>query len=340
MNLNLNLNVNAIPGPHIAACAENRNIKPTMDSLASQSGSTADFMKSHPFARIRLGHRASLIRRRTERDIELCVAMSDDGNPAQLDSLSAETRHFHETVATDMLVGSLISTLLEAKYPGQTPKFLKPVHIGDRLTLMVTVTALDATSRRVRLRTACVDQHCNVVIDGKADLSMPADRLRSLRADPLTADKTLRSDELLGAVVNSQTGLRTERRISFVLDVPRYPKPRLITDAAINITPDFDAKVDTVQNAIDPAHGLGIKLPKVAILPAVETVTSRLGSSMDAAALSKMADSDQITAAWSMARSPSTMLCRWRRRRTKALSPRWLATPTSWWYPTWNRAIC
>ncbi|MDB5745008.1 MAG: Phosphate butyryltransferase [Polaromonas sp.] len=108
---------------------------------------------------------------------------------------------------------------------------------------------------------------------------------------------SLHTDELLGAVVNAQTGLRTERRIShvFVLDVPRYPKPLLITDAAINVEPDFEAKVDIVQNAIDLAHALGIERPKVAILSAVETVTPKLRSSMDAAALSKMADRGQIT---------------------------------------------
>ena len=108
---------------------------------------------------------------------------------------------------------------------------------------------------------------------------------------------SLHSDELLGAVVNAQTGLRTARRVThvFVLDVPRYPTPLLITDAAINVAPDFDAKVDIVQNAIDLAHALGIARPKVAILSAVETVTPKLRSSMDAAALSKMADRGQIT---------------------------------------------
>ena len=108
---------------------------------------------------------------------------------------------------------------------------------------------------------------------------------------------SLHSDELLGLVVHPQTGLRTERRVShvFVLDVPLYPKPLLITDAAINVEPDFEAKVDIVQNAIDLAHALGIDKPKVAILSAVETVSPKLRSSMDAAALSKMADRGQIT---------------------------------------------
>ena len=108
---------------------------------------------------------------------------------------------------------------------------------------------------------------------------------------------SLHTDELLGEVVNAQTGLRTGRRMShvFVLDVPRYPKPLLITDAAINVAPDFEAKVDIVQNAIDLAHALGIPRPKVAILSAVETVTPKLRSAMDAAALAKMADRGQIT---------------------------------------------
>ncbi len=110
---------------------------------------------------------------------------------------------------------------------------------------------------------------------------------------------SLHSDELLAEVVHPQTGLRTGRRIShvFVLDVPRYPKPLLVTDAAINVAPDFDAKADIVRNAIDLAHALGIRTPKVAILSAVETVTSKLQSAMDAAALSKMADRGQITGA-------------------------------------------
>jgi len=108
---------------------------------------------------------------------------------------------------------------------------------------------------------------------------------------------SLHTDELLAEVVNTHTGLRTGRRIShvFVLDVPRYPKPLLITDAAINVAPDFDAKVDIVQNAIDLAHALGRPLPKVAILSAVETVTPKLRSAMEAAALAKMADRGQIT---------------------------------------------
>lgn len=107
----------------------------------------------------------------------------------------------------------------------------------------------------------------------------------------------LHTDELMDAVVEAGAGLRTERRMShvYVLDVPTYAKLLLVTDAAINIDPDLAAKRDIVQNAIDLAHALGIDLPKVAILSAVETVNPRMISTLDAASLCKMADRGQIT---------------------------------------------
>ncbi len=107
----------------------------------------------------------------------------------------------------------------------------------------------------------------------------------------------LHTDEIMAAVVDKLCGLRTERRIShvFALDVPHYSKPLFITDGAINIAPDLEAKRDIIQNAIDLAHALGIAAPKVAILSAVETVTPTIGSTIDAAALCKMADRGQIT---------------------------------------------
>ena len=107
----------------------------------------------------------------------------------------------------------------------------------------------------------------------------------------------LHTDEVMAAVVNPDTGLRTERRVShiFAFDVPTYPKPLLITDAAINIYPDLDDKRDIVRNAIDLAHALGVANPKVAILSAVETVTPKIKSTVEAAALCKMADRGQIT---------------------------------------------
>ncbi|KPK05990.1 MAG: hypothetical protein AMJ64_10365, partial [Betaproteobacteria bacterium SG8_39] len=108
---------------------------------------------------------------------------------------------------------------------------------------------------------------------------------------------SLHTDELLGAVVRSSAGLRTARRIShvFLLDVPAYPRPLMVTDAAINIAPTLEDKVDIVQNAIDLARTLGIEQPKVAILAAVETVNPRMPATLDAAALCKMADRGQIS---------------------------------------------
>jgi len=110
---------------------------------------------------------------------------------------------------------------------------------------------------------------------------------------------SLHTEELMHAAVAPTVGLTTERRMShvFVMDVPTYPRPLFITDAALNISPDLSAKRDIVQNAIDLAHVLGIETPKVALLSAVETVNPRIRSTLEAAALCKMADRGQITGA-------------------------------------------
>ena len=107
---------------------------------------------------------------------------------------------------------------------------------------------------------------------------------------------SLHTDELMGAVISREGGLRTGRRIShvFIMDVPTYHKPLLITDGAINIAPTLEDKVDICQNAIDLAISLGGDRPKVAILAAVETVTSKMPATIDAAALCKMAERGQI----------------------------------------------
>jgi phosphate acetyltransferase len=107
---------------------------------------------------------------------------------------------------------------------------------------------------------------------------------------------SLHSDELLGAVVARDSGMRTGRRVShvFIMDVPTYHKVLIVTDAAINIAPTLEDKVDICQNAIDLAVSLGVKTPKVAILAAVETVTSKMPATLDAAALCKMAERGQI----------------------------------------------
>lgn len=106
----------------------------------------------------------------------------------------------------------------------------------------------------------------------------------------------LHTDELMAAIIDKASGLRTERRMShvFVLDAPHYPKPLFITDAAINIAPDLEVKRDIIQNAIDLAKALGVEIPKVAILSAVETINPKIPSTVDAATLCKMAERGQI----------------------------------------------
>jgi phosphate butyryltransferase len=110
---------------------------------------------------------------------------------------------------------------------------------------------------------------------------------------------SLHTDELMSAIVSRTTGLRTERRIShaYVMDVPGHPDPLIITDAAINIAPSLEEKADIIRNAIDLAHVIGIAEPKVAILSAVETVNPAMPTTLDAAALCKMADRGQISGA-------------------------------------------
>ena len=144
-------------------------------------------------------------------------------------------------------------------------------------------------------------------IDGIELVDVPHSHAAAARAVELARSGDVRAlmkgalhtDELMSAVVDAATGLRTERRMShvFALDVPTYPKPLLLTDAAINIDPDLMDKRDIVQNAIDLAHALGIAEPKVAVLSAVETVYPKIRSTVDAAALCKMRDRGQITGA-------------------------------------------
>jgi phosphotransacetylase len=122
----------------------------------------------------------------------------------------------------------------------------------------------------------------NLVRTGRAELLMKG---------------SLHTDELMSEIMKRDTGLRTGRRVShaFIMDVPTYPKPLVITDAAINIQPALEDKVDIIQNAVDLARALGIENPKVAILSAVETVNPKIPSTIEAAALCKMAERGQIT---------------------------------------------
>jgi phosphate acetyltransferase len=185
-------------------------------------------------------------------------------------------------------------------------------HPCDRSSLTAAVEAAEAglirpvlvgpaAKIRAAAEAAGVDLAGLRVVDAPHSHAAAAQAVELVRAgEAETLMKgSLHTDELMAAVVSKATGLRTERRIShvFIMDVPTYPKPLAVTDAAINIFPDLETKVDIVQNAVDMAHALGVELPKVAILSAVETVTPKIPSTIDAAALCKMADRGQITGA-------------------------------------------
>ncbi|AOK56775.1 phosphate acetyltransferase [Burkholderia stagnalis] len=162
-----------------------------------------------------------------------------------------------------------------------------PVLVGPvaRMTALAAMVGLDLSAYRLvdaPHSHAAAAQAVALVCAGEADALMKG---------------SLHTDELLAEVVRADSGIRTERRLShvFIMDVPTYRKPLFITDAAVNIRPTLEQKVDIVQNAIDLAHALGVERPKVAILSAVETVSSKLPSTLDAAALCKMAERGQIT---------------------------------------------
>jgi phosphate acetyltransferase len=163
---------------------------------------------------------------------------------------------------------------------------IKPIYVGPKARIIEIA------------RTAGIDLGAAEIVDaphshGAAQQAVAL--VREGRAE-LLMKGSLHTDELLGAVVARDSGLRTGRRIShvFIMDVPTYHKVLIVTDAAINIAPSLEDKVDICQNAIDLAMSLGLKQPKVALLAAVETVTSKMPATLDAAALCKMAERGQI----------------------------------------------
>jgi phosphate acetyltransferase len=361
------------------------------------------FIENRTFEEIDVGERATLTRTLSQADIELFAVMSGDVNPAHVDEEYAHSDMFHTIIGHGMWGASLISTLLGTKLPGpgaiyleQTLSFRRPVTIGDTITVSVTAAEKDSERHRIAFDCACVNQKGEVVIDGRAKVIAPTEKVRRRRValpdvhlhkhgvlfrgligrasglpplrmavvHPVDRDSllgaieaaqaglivptligpeerihsvaaahdldisglallgvehshaaaelavslarggevdalmkgSLQTDELMRAAVAPGSGLATERRMShvFVMDVPAYPRPLLITDAALNVDPDLTAKRDIVQNAIDLARALGIETPKVAVLSAVETVHPRLRSTLEAAALAKMAERGQL----------------------------------------------
>jgi phosphate acetyltransferase/phosphate butyryltransferase len=363
-------------------------------------------IENRPFDELKVGDAASLVRTLTHKDIELFAIMSGDVNPACVDEEFARSDAFHKGVAHGMWGGALISTLLGTELPGpgtvfreQTLRFLRPIGLGDTVTVTVKVTGKAEDGHRVTLDCRASNQAGEEVIAGTAEVIAPTEKISRARfmlpdvelrrkgrqyerlvemthgLDPIrtavvhpvdtpsllgaieaaraklivpvlvgaehkiraaaahaeldlapfeivatehsaaAAAKAvamarggevealmkgaLHTDELMHAVVDETCGLRTARRVShvFVIDAPGYPRPLFITDAAINVYPTLEDKRDIVQNAIDLAHALAVAEPRVAILSAVETVTEKIKSTLDAAALCKMADRQQITGA-------------------------------------------
>ena len=180
-------------------------------------------------------------------------------------------------------------TALEGAIEAGAHGLITPILVGpaSKITEIATRHGIDLGKTRI------VDAPHSHAAAAKA-----VELVRSGEAE-LLVKGSLHTDELLGAVVARETGLRTGRRIShvFIMDVPTYHKVLVVTDAAINIAPTLEDKVDILQNAIDLAITLGVDRPKVAILAAVETVTSKMPATIDAAALCKMADRGQIKGA-------------------------------------------
>ncbi|MDD5480309.1 bifunctional enoyl-CoA hydratase/phosphate acetyltransferase [Rhodoferax sp.] len=363
----------------------------------------SDLIENFTFPEITLGQSARLLRTLTLQDISAFAAVSGDTNPAHLDPAYANDTLFHGVIAHGMWSGALISALLGTQFPGpgtiyqnQVLHFVKPVRVGDTLTVTVTVTAMDASQHSLELDCDVQNQHGDRVLSGVAKVLAPVKKVRLPRVDApqiqvfdpqarfrdllamgqkleavrcavvhpcdegslsgamdaarygliipvlvgpavrimhvaqeagidltgveiidqphshAAAEKaadmaacrdveilmkgSLHTDELIHAVL-SKPVLRTGRRMSHVFrfDIPLYHKPLLITDAALNIRPTLQEKVDIIQNAIDFARIMGVVTPKVAILSAVEMVNPSIPSTLDAAALCKMADRGQIT---------------------------------------------
>jgi phosphate acetyltransferase/phosphate butyryltransferase len=175
-----------------------------------------------------------------------------------------------------------LSAALDARAAG----LIEPVLVGprERIEAVARDSGLDLSDLRIE-----DVPHSHAAAARAAELALAGEVEAIMKG-------SLHTDELMAAVLPSTAGLRTKRRVShcFLMQTPAYPRPFIITDAAINIAPTLDEKADIIRNAIDLAHLIGVTQPRVAILAAVETVNPRMQATLDAAALCKMADRGQI----------------------------------------------
>ena len=191
------------------------------------------------------------------------------------------------TRATAAIAHPCDETSLQGAVEAADAGLIEPILVGPAAKINEAAERAGLDVRRFRMVEA---PH------SRASAAKAVELVRAGEAE-LLMKGSLHSDELLREVAAKETGLRTGRRIShvFVMDVPTYAETLFITDAAVNIFPDLEAKRDIVQNAIDLFRGLGLGEPRVAILSAVETVTAKIPGTIEAAALCKMADRGQIT---------------------------------------------
>ena len=206
-------------------------------------------------------------------------------SPSKYDRLIAKAKEV--PAATTIVVYPCDETSLRGPIEAAEAGIIIPILVGP-------AAKIAAVAREFRLnidRFEIVD-----VPDSEAAAAKAVELIHESKGE-LLMKGSLHTDELMREVTASKTGLRTARRIShvFIMDVPSYGETLFITDAAINIFPDLDAKRDIVQNAIDLFTQVGLGTPRVAILSAVETVTSKIPSTIEAAALCKMAERGQIT---------------------------------------------
>jgi len=214
-------------------------------------------------------------------EVQVMNRQTGTGKYEQLLSRCKDLKPIPTAVAHPCEVSAL-SGAMEAAHEG----LIEPILVGPRARIEATA------------KSAGIDLGSFLLVDTPHSTASGAKAVELLREGQaeLLMKGSLHTDELMAAVVSREGGLRTGRRIShvFVMDIPTYHKVLIITDGAINIAPTLEDKVDICQNAIDLAIALGLKKPKVAILAAVETVTSKMPATLDAAALCKMAERGQI----------------------------------------------
>jgi phosphate acetyltransferase len=222
-----------------------------------------------------------------ESEIGTIAALGPVGGPPQSKYERLIARAKEVPAATTVVVHPCDETSLRGAVDAAGIGIIKPILVGPATKIAATARQFGLDISRYEVvdvphSDAAAARGVQLIHEGRGELLMKG---------------SLHTDELMREVTASKTGLRTARRIShvFVMDVPTYAETLFITDAAINIFPDLDVKRDIVQNAIDLWVQVGLGTPRVAILSAVETVTSKIPSTIEAAALCKMADRGQIT---------------------------------------------